>query len=74
LVYIYIYILFFVLGNASLISEALRHYQRLERHNDGEISTRELDKQNRRHYQHVKEYKFRPSVIEQAVTHEIKVS
>ena len=45
-------ILFSFLGNGSLISEALRHYQRLERQNDGEISTRKLDKQNRRHYHH----------------------
>ncbi|CAF1134148.1 unnamed protein product [Rotaria sp. Silwood1] len=58
--------------NSSLISEALRHYQRLERQNDGEISTRKLDKQNRRHYQHVKECKFRPIVIEQAVTQKLK--
>ncbi|CAF1294728.1 unnamed protein product [Adineta steineri] len=58
--------------NASLISEALRHYQRLERQNDGETSTKKLDKQNRRHYQHVNECKFRPVVIENAVTHKIK--
>ncbi|UJR09777.1 hypothetical protein I4U23_014004 [Adineta vaga] len=58
--------------NASLISEALRHYQRLERQNDGETSTRKLDKQNRRHYQHVNECKFRPLVIEHAVTHKIQ--
>jgi len=69
MLYIYLF-----LGNASLISEALRHYQRLERQNDGETSTRKLDKQNRRHYQNVKECKFRPLVIEQAVTHKIKVS
>ncbi|CAF1373512.1 unnamed protein product [Rotaria sordida] len=58
--------------NSSLISEALRHYQRLERQNDGEISTKKLDKQNRRHYQHVKECKFRPIGIQQAVTQKIK--
>jgi hypothetical protein len=45
----------FLLGNASLISEALRHYQRLERQHvddDGalvEMSRRKLDKQHRRH-------------------------
>ncbi|CAF5013852.1 unnamed protein product, partial [Rotaria socialis] len=60
--------------NASLISEALRHYQRLERQNDEEISTRKLDKQNRRNYQHVKECKFQPIAIEQAVPQKIKVS
>ena len=59
-------IFFLFLGNASLISEALRHYQRLERQNDGETSTKKLDKHNRRH--HVKDS------IEQAVTHKIKVS
>jgi hypothetical protein len=45
----------------------------LERQNDGETSTKKLDKQNRRHYQHAKESKFQPIVIEQAVTHKIKV-
>ncbi|CAF1128972.1 unnamed protein product [Rotaria magnacalcarata] len=58
--------------NASLISEALRHYQRLERQNDEEVSTRKLDKQNRRNYQHVKECKFQPIVIEQTVPQKIK--
>ncbi|CAF4579696.1 unnamed protein product, partial [Rotaria sp. Silwood2] len=66
--------IFFCLGNSSLISEALRHYQRLERQNDEETSTRKLDKQNRRHYQHVKECKFRPIVIEQGVTQKIKAT
>jgi hypothetical protein len=57
-----------LLGNASLISEALRHYQRLERQNDGETSTiKNSDKQNRRHYQHVKECKF-------SLTQKLKVS
>jgi hypothetical protein len=46
----------------------------LERQNDGETSTKKLDKQNQRHYQHVKECKFPPFVIEQAVTHKLKVS
>ena len=65
----------YFLGNASLISEALRHYQRLEHQNGGgETSTKKLDKQHRRHYQHVNECKFRPLVIEHAVTHKIQVS
>lgn len=66
-----VYVLF-VLGNAALISEALRHYQRLE--NDERLiekSTRKSEKQ-RRHY-HLKECRIRPILIQQAVTHKIKV-
>jgi hypothetical protein len=60
---------YFFLGNTALISEALRHYQRLE----NEKSTRKSsDKQQRRHY-HLKEYKIRPIIVQQAVTHKIKV-
>jgi hypothetical protein len=52
-----------------LISEALRHYQRLE----NEKSTRKSDKeQHRRHY-HIKECKIRPIIVQQAITHKIKV-
>lgn len=65
--------LLFILGNAALISEALRHYQRLE--NDERLidksTTRKSDKQ-RRHY-HLKECRIRPILIQQAVTHKIKV-
>jgi hypothetical protein len=69
-------ICFLFLGNAALISEALRHYQRLENENNGERiiekSARKSEK-HRRHY-HIKECKIRPIIIQQAVTHKIKVS
>ena len=44
----------FGLGNGSLISEALRHYQRLERQQQKSmtIKTSSIDKQNRRHHPH----------------------
>lgn len=68
-------LIFFVLGNAALISEALRHYQRLENENQEEkiIPTKKSDKQQRRHY-HIKECQIRPIIVQQAVTHKIKVS
>ena len=62
---------FFSLGNAALISEALRHYQRLENENHREKSSRKSDKQHRRHY-HIKECKIRPIIVQQAVTHKIR--
>jgi hypothetical protein len=55
-----------------LISEALRHYQRLE----NEKSTRkssDKQQQQRHHYHHLKEYKIRPIIVQQAVTHKIRV-
>ncbi|UJR36306.1 hypothetical protein I4U23_029034 [Adineta vaga] len=61
-------------GNGTLISEALRHYQRLENDNQGERirekTTRKSDK-HRRQYQ-IKECKIRPIIVHQAVTHKIK--
>jgi hypothetical protein len=57
-----------LIGNGTLISEALRHYQRLENETNGGKS----DKQHRRHY-HIKECKIRPIIVQQAVTHKIKV-
>ena len=67
---------FFFQGNASLISEALRHYQRVENeHLRGEKKHRKKSDQqqtSRRHY-HIKECKIRPIVIHQAVTQKIKV-
>ena len=60
----------FLLGNTALISEALRHYQRLENEKSTRKST--SDKQQRRHY-HIKECKIRPIIVQQAVTHKIKV-
>ncbi len=74
----FIYFFFFLfLGNASLISEALRHYQRIENENHGERiiekSTKKSDKQHHRHH-HIKECKIRPIIVQQAVTHKIKVS
>lgn len=66
----------FVSGNASLISEALRHYQRLENETNRERlvekSSRKSEKQHRRPYQ-IKECKIRPIIVQQAVTHKIKV-
>jgi hypothetical protein len=59
-----------LIGNTALISEALRHYQRLENETNGKKSDRQ--QQHRRHY-HVKECKIRPIIIQQAVTHKIKV-
>ena len=59
-----------MIGNTALISEALRHYQRLENETNGKKSDRQ---QHRRHY-HIKECKIRPIIIQQAVTHRIKVS
>ena len=68
---------FLSLGNASLISEALRHYQRLENETNrerlNEKSARKSEKQHRRHYQ-IKECQIRPIIVQQAVTHKIKVS
>ncbi len=54
-----------------MISEALRHYQRLE--NEEKIITKKSDKQHGRHY-HIKECQIRPIIVQQAVTHKIKVS
>ena len=66
----------FCLGNGTLISEALRHYQRLENENQGEKirekTARKSDK-HRRHYQ-IKECRIRPIIVQQAATHKIKVS
>ncbi|CAF1008117.1 unnamed protein product [Adineta steineri] len=60
--------------NGTLISEALRHYQRLENENNGEKliekSARKSEK-HRRQYQ-IKECKIRPIIVQQAVTHKIK--
>ncbi|CAF1046707.1 unnamed protein product [Adineta ricciae] len=61
-------------GNGTLISEALRHYQRLENENQGEKirekTARKSDK-HRRHYQ-IKECRIRPIIVQQAITHKIK--
>ena len=68
--------IFIFLGNASLISEALRHYQRLENESNGEAIIEKLTKKpdkNRHHY-HIKECKIRPIIVQQAVTHKIRVS
>ncbi|CAF2117751.1 unnamed protein product [Rotaria magnacalcarata] len=63
-----------LIGNASLISEALRHYQRLENENNGETNlpklTRKSDK-HRRPY-HIRECRIRPIIVQQAVTHKLK--
>lgn len=69
-----VYVFVFLLGNASLISEALRHYQRLERQHvdEGalvEISQKKLDKHHRRH----NPQDNRPLLIEPTVRRE-KVS
>ncbi|CAF4678654.1 unnamed protein product [Rotaria sp. Silwood1] len=61
-------------SNASLISEALRHYQRLENENKQEKFIEKLTNKSdkhRRHYQ-IKECKIRPIIVQQAVTHKIK--
>ena len=59
------------LGNASLISEALRHYQRLERQNDEETSTKILDKQNRRHYQQPRKQPATPTTSSVVIAHDV---
>ena len=61
------------LGNASLISEALRHYQRLENESTRERAIEKSGgKQHRRPY-HIKESRIRPVIVQQAVTQKIKV-
>lgn len=75
-IFIYLFFTYFHLGNASLISEALRHYQRLENENHSEKIIEKLAKRSdkNRHHYHIKECKIRPIIVHQAVTHKIKVS